>query len=103
MQIGIPQAIVLIVMIAGSTHSCVEHGKSSGLHNGPLAVIACAAHGRHETIATARIWNPDFTWKFYDPELAAMAKLCRKGAEKPEPPPQVTREPDKSYQGELPF
>ncbi len=36
-------------------------------------------------IATARIWNPDLTGRRDNPELAAMARLCRKGVEKPAP------------------
>ena len=62
--------------------------------------------GIMKRIATARQWNPELTGRRDDPELAAMARLCRKGAEKPmEPnsPPQVTREVDRTYQGELPF
>lgn len=62
--------------------------------------------GVMKRIATERIWNPELTGRRDDPELAAMARLCRKGAEKPkgpETPPRVTREAERTYQGELPF
>jgi hypothetical protein len=58
--------------------------------------------GVMKRIATTRIWNPDFTGKLYDPELAAMARVCRKGAEKPDPlPPGSMKGRGKGSDGNL--